>query len=107
MPEALGVAAGHFWQAFVDRMQHASCKLLHLHGANRKPSGAKAIPSEYMGSTTTQPKGSPALILDATFKASSTGIRWFALPLKHRELVDTTQLQCLHQVQMLVHETGL
>lgn len=48
-----------------------------------------------MGSTTTQPKGSPALILDATFKASSTGIRWFALPLRHRELVNTTQLECL------------
>ncbi len=59
------------------------------------PSDANAIPSEYMGSTTTQPKGSPALILDATFKASSTGIRWFALPLEHRELVSVIQLECI------------
>ncbi len=71
------------------------------------PSDANAVPSEYMGSTTTQPKGSPALILEATFKASSTGIRWFALPLKHRELVISTQLECLNKIRMLAHDTGL
>ena len=39
-----------------------------------------AAPSEYIGSNTTQPKGSPASILLATFSASSTGISWLAFP---------------------------
>ena len=37
-------------------------------------------PSEYMGSTMMHPKCSPASIFAATFRASSTGIRWLALP---------------------------
>ena len=40
----------------------------------------RAAPSEYMGSNTTHPNGSPASILLATFSANSTGISWLAFP---------------------------
>lgn len=42
--------------------------------------GESEAPSEYMGRSTTHPKGSPASILLATLRANSTGIRWLAFP---------------------------